>query len=195
MRPAALAGAGFVLLAVWVWPAPAFGLPPFTLFMLRHVVTIAIVAPLLVLAAPATFHRFAPSPLIATLLEFAIVWVWHLPALHERAAFSSTIFAGEQVSFLVAGVLLWASVLWAGNGLAGAGGLLITSMHMTLLGALLTLAPRPLYIATCLGPDPLADQQMGGMVMLAVATPVYLVAGLVLMYRVLSTPAQAEQAA
>ena len=47
---------------------------------------------------------------------------------------------------------------------------------MTLLGARLTLAPRVLYDPGCVGS--LAEQQLGGMMMLAIGTPVYLVAGL-----------------
>jgi putative membrane protein len=68
--------------------------------------------------------------------------------------------------------------------------MLLTSMHMTLLGALLILAQRPLYpSAVCGGP---ADQQLGGMIMLGIGTPIYLVAGVVLTARAL---AQAERAA
>jgi len=49
-------------------------------------------------------------------------------------------------------------------------------MHMTLLGALLTLAPRVLYVPGCVGS--LGEQQLGGMMMLAIGTPIYLIAGL-----------------
>jgi putative membrane protein len=61
--------------------------------------------------------------------------------------------------------------------------MLLTSMHMTLLGALLILAARPLYpSAICGGP---ADQQLGGMIMLGLGTPIYLLAGLILTARAL----------
>ena len=61
---------------------------------------------------------------------------------------------------------------------------------MTLLGALLALAPRPLYgdaAVTCLGVvlAPAVDQQVGGTVMLAVGAAVYLAGGLALMARTL----------
>jgi putative membrane protein len=82
------------------------------------------------------------------------------------------------------------AVLHPGRQLAGAGGMLLTSMHMTLLGALLILAARPLYpSAICGGP---ADQQLGGMIMLGLGTPIYLLAGLVLTARALG---QAERTA
>jgi putative membrane protein len=64
-------------------------------------------------------------------------------------------------------------------------------MHMTLLGALLILAPRDLYAEVCGLPPSLSGQQLGGMVMLAVGTPVYLLAGLALVARALN-PAEAR---
>lgn len=57
-------------------------------------------------------------------------------------------------------------------------------MHMTLLGALLVLAPSDLYAEIC-GRDPsLSGQQLGGILMLAIGTPIYLVGALVLAARV-----------
>jgi putative membrane protein len=159
--------------------------PGFATHMLRHMTVVALAPPLLVAGSPALSDRVV-SPLAATLLEFAVVWGWHLPALHEAARISGLWFAAEQGSFLVAGLLIWISVLRPGAELAGAGGLLLTSMHMTLLGALLILAGRPLYDAICYGGDALSDQQLGGMIMLGIGTPVYLVAGLTRMARLLA---------
>jgi putative membrane protein len=53
-------------------------------------------------------------------------------------------------------------------------------MHMTLLGALLALAPRPLYIhaETFSGLTSLEDQQLGGAIMLIVGGISYLTGGL-----------------
>ena len=60
------------------------------------------------------------------------------------------------------------------------GGLLLTSVHMTLLGVLLALTPRVLYEghahATAL--TPLRDQQLGGAIMLVVGGVAYMVGGL-----------------
>ncbi|SHF64583.1 putative membrane protein [Loktanella atrilutea] len=163
-----------LLLAIWVWPWEGWiGL--FPAHMVRHMGLVAVVAPLLVIGFPKATRIFAVSPLAATVFEFVIVWGFHLPALHEGAAFSTPAFVAEQTLFLLAGLCVWAGCL-RGGGLAGAGGLLLTSMHMTLLGALLTLAPRVLYVPGCVGS--LAEQQLGGMMMLAIGTPVYLIAGL-----------------
>jgi putative membrane protein len=91
----------------------------------------------------------------------------------------------EQVSFLGVGLLLWSSVLRADHRAAGIGALLLTSMHMTLLGVLIGLAPRPLYAAAdhhhLAGIDPLIDQQLAGVLMLLVGGASYFIGGLVLL--------------
>ena len=157
------------LIPVWALPLDAM-LGPFPAHMLRHMALVALIPPLLVAGLP---RLAAPPILIAAVVEFAVIWAWHAPALHEAAWFSSPVFALEQASFLAAGILTWASAMNAREPLAGAGGMLLTSMHMTLLGALLILSPTALY-SYC-GPE---AQQVGGMLMLAIGTPAYLAAGL-----------------
>lgn len=184
MASAAGLGAGGAVLALaWAWPAPS-PVWPFADHMVRHMAVVAVAAPLLALGFRGAALPAIP-PLLATLVEFAAVWGWHLPAAHG-AAQTATAYAAEQLSFLGAGLMLWLAVLHPGRQLAGAGGMLLTSMHMTLLGALLILAQRSLYpSAICGGP---ADQQLGGMIMLGFGTPIYLVAGLVLTAKALGAP-------
>ncbi|WP_375261688.1 cytochrome c oxidase assembly protein [Palleronia sp.] len=182
VRGAALILAVVVLLALYVLPLDPW-VGPFPAHMIRHMALVAVVPPLLVLGLP-PFP--APPVLVAAVIEFAAVWGWHAPALHEAAYFRPAIFVLEQVSFLAVGVMIWASALRTAEPLAGAGGMLLTSMHMTLLGALLILSPKALY-AYC-GPG---QQQIGGMIMLGIGTIVYLVAGLWLTARALT----AEEAA
>ncbi|HSQ13233.1 MAG TPA: cytochrome c oxidase assembly protein, partial [Candidatus Deferrimicrobium sp.] len=62
---------------------------------------------------------------------------------------------------------------------------LLTSMHMTLLGVLLALAPRPLFAHDTADAThalyslaALADQQLGGAIMLLVGGVAYLAGGL-----------------
>ncbi|SDE92025.1 cytochrome c oxidase assembly protein [Limimaricola pyoseonensis] len=178
MRPVPLILGLGLLAAVWLAPLTLWLGAEFAGHMLRHMVLVAVAAPLLVIGWPGLARGFALNPLIAAALEFAVVWAWHLPRAHGLAFTHTAWFAAEQASFLLAGLLVWAGCLRAGHPLAGAGGLLLTSMHMTLLGALLILAPRDLYSAWCgLMPD-LTGQQLGGILMLGIGTPVYLVAGL-----------------
>lgn len=67
-----------------------------------------------------------------------------------------------------------------GGGGAGVVALLFTSMHMTLLGALLALANRPLFAHApgTLSLSSLPDQQLGGAIMLLVGGVSYLAGGL-----------------
>lgn len=163
--------------------------------MLGHLTIVAVASPLLVLAALPTLERVREeslftNPLAASLFELVVVWGWHAPLLHHAARVHWLAFGAEQLSFLAAGLWLWGSCLRGvrrgRGGLAGAGALLFTSMHMTLLGALLSLSLRPLYGAHAAA---LADQQLGGILMLSVGGAAYLAGGLALLAGMLKEPA------
>jgi len=96
----------------------------------------------------------------------------------------------EQGAFLLCALWVWLCALGGDRAtrdrraLGGAGALLMTSMHMTLLGALLTLGPRAIYAHGTPGAwsaSALEDQQLGGMVMLLGAGSSYLLGALVLL--------------
>ena len=154
----------------------------FTLHMAWHMTLVAVIAPVVawkigrtpldpVRAAPALF-----SPLIACLVEFLVVWGWHLPALHDAARHNVAMFAAEQSSFAIAAIWLWMSILGGGaverRGRAATGiiALVLTFAHMTMLGALIALAPRVVYAHHAIT---LADQQLGGALMLLAGTIAY----------------------
>jgi len=178
--------AGLALLAVlWLLPLGRWLGADFPHHMLRHMGLVAVVAPLLVLGFPKVTAVFALSPLLGAVVEFVVVWGWHMPALHGWADGGLLGLVFEQASFALAGLLVWAGCL-RGEPLAGAGGLLLTSMHMTLLGALIILAPRDLYAAICGRAPDLDAQQVGGLLMLGIGTPIYLVAGLALVGKALN---------
>lgn len=146
-RGLAALAAGAALAAVWL-PDLEGRAGPFPAHMLRHMTLVAVAAPLIVLAAR-DHLRFVPHAAAAAAFEFAVVWGFHLPRAHGAAQAGGLWFAAEQGLFLTAGVAVWASALPPAAPLAGAGGLLMTSMHMTLLGALLVLAPADLYAEIC----------------------------------------------
>ncbi|QPM92315.1 cytochrome c oxidase assembly protein [Pseudooceanicola algae] len=177
MRWAFLAPGLGLLGLVWLLPLDDM-LPVFASHMLRHMTLVALAAPLIVLGLPRVADRLPVPPLAAALIEFVVVWGWHLPAPHAAGRLQTVGLVAEQASFLSAGLLVWTGCLRHDQPLAGAGGLLLTSMHMTLLGALLVLAPRDIYAAICGTAPDLGGQQIGGMLMLAMGTPVYLIAGL-----------------
>lgn len=210
MRTAPFALGCLVLAAIWAGPLPDLTTASFTAHMVLHVSLVAIAAPLLALSLAGT--RFDPSlraawlfaPLTALVLEFFVVWGWHAPAPHLAARVSDAGFAAEQVSFLCAGLLVWLSAFGGrpgdrGRAAGGVAAMLLTSMHMTLLGALFLLSPRvlcapPTDIDTLLRLTDLEDQQLGGTIMLAVGGLAYLAGGLVLARRLLLAPAGSQRA-
>jgi putative membrane protein len=186
------------LVGVWL-VLPLLAAHSFAVHMIMHMGVVALAAPLLALGLARSAHdpvRRAPrwfAPIPASLIELAVVWVWHAPALHHAARHLAWARALEQGSFLASGLLLWLAVLGGdertrdtrrGGGILA---LLLTSMHMTLLGALLALPPRALYVHG----EPagaLADQHWGGAIMLVVGGIVYLLGGLALTAGLLRTP-------
>lgn len=170
---------GALLALLWFGPLPALAGVSMTAHMLLHVAVAAVVPALLRVRTPMTF---GPPALAAVVLaELAVVWGWHLPVAHLWASLSPTGFALQQASFLVVGIALWSAADAAGR-LGGAAVLLVTAMHMTLLGVLLTLAPAVLYPGVCgggpFGLGPREDQQVAGVVMALLPPAVYLWAAL-----------------
>lgn len=195
---------GLLLLAL-AWLLLALGdAASFSIHMITHMAVVAGAAPLLAIGLSGSrFDRVSTSrhltPLLASMIELVTVWGWHLPALRALSEQMPLVRALEQACFLAAGLVLWLSCFGgAGRGqgerrLGGTLGLLFTSMHMTLLGALLSLSPRPLYgegFVTCFGTTLSAsqDQQIGGVVMLMVGAAVYLAGGVTLLARTLNAP-------
>lgn len=194
MRRCLVVAGLLTLAAVWFGPLPQLARGTFFAHMIMHMAVVAIAAPLLAIGiAGATLDPvrkvpllFAPIP--ASVLELVVVWAWHTPALHHAARHTTSGLLAEQVTFLFSGLLVWMSVFGgspggrAGRNATGIVALLLTSMHMTLLGALLALSPRPLYPhgGGFSGLTPLEDQHLGGAIMLIVGGLAYLIGGLVL---------------
>lgn len=202
LRPIAAGAALTILALLWLGPLLTTDAESFTAHMIAHMGVVAVAAPLLAIGVagtrfdPLRGHRFAPLAIIASLAELIVVWTWHAPTLRELARSSSLATAVEQASFLIVGLVLWLSCFGydpAGQdrrNAAGVIGLLMTSIHMTLLGVLLALTTRPLYgtePVTCLGYtlSAVTDQQLGGILMLLIGAAVYLAGGLALAARLL----------
>lgn len=201
------AGAATLAL-VWLGPLPRLAQEAFYAHMTMHMGVVAVAAPLLALGIAGSSYDPIPSfprlfmPIPASVLELVIVWAWHAPALHQTARHSAAGLAAEQVSFLAAGILVWLSAFGGRarrsrrQAALGVVGLLLTSMHMTLLGALLSLTPRPLYahLEGTASLTALEDQHLGGAIMLLVGAVSYLLGGLGLTVSLLkSSAAQPEE--
>lgn len=190
-----------LLLAAWVLVASQLGMAA---HMAAHMAVVALAAPMLAyglrgtIADPAVlWPRFA-SPIGWSIADGIIVWAWHVPGMRAFAMASPGGALLEQVCFLIAGLMLWSSALGARGAsapprrAAGIFALLFTSMHMTLLGALIGLAPRPLYAvhgampAEQLTGGYMADQQMAGVAMLVIGGAAYLAGGLAMLAELLA---------
>jgi putative membrane protein len=192
--------AGTALLAVvWLGPLPGLAREAFFAHMLMHMGVVAVAAPLLaigVAGGPLDLARDFPrlfAPIPASILELVIVWAWHAPLLHHAARNHVSAFMIEQGMFFAAGLFVWLSAVGgeplsiARRSAAGVVALLLTAMHMTLLGALLGLSPRPLYqhMQGFSGLTALDDQHLGGAIMLLIGGVSYLFGGLWLTIRLL----------
>ena len=203
MRMAFMLAAVAVLAVAWLGPLPDLARQSFAAHMTMHMAVVAVAAPLMAMAvsgsqvdpARAMPRLFAPIP--ASMIELVVVWTWHAPVLHHAARHQTGTLVIEQVTFLAAGLLLWIAAFGgardqhrfrAGPGIIA---LLFTSMHMTLLGALFALANRPVFQHATNEPvalAALADQHLGGAIMLLVGGASYLFGGLWLTAGVLRGP-------
>ena len=179
-------------------PLHEIGEQLFWVHMSQHEILMLISAPLLVLGRPLipflwalpqrwregmagigrdrtfrlTWAMFS-SPISAWLISALGLWVWHLPWLFDKTLQNDWIHAAQHTTFLLTALLFW----WPLTNPAprfGYGAAIIyvftTALHTSILGALLTFAPRPWYspyIATA--PlwhwTALEDQQVGGLIM------------------------------
>lgn len=182
MRRLWLAGALALGAALWWGPLPALAPESFAAHMLLHMAVAAGVAPLLAFGLARS--RWDPArrwprwllPVPASMLEFLVVWGWHTPSLHHLARHHSMGLALEQAIFLGASFLVWIASVGGGadrggsRAAAGLLGLLLTFMHMVLLGVLLAVTPRPLFPHGLADEAALADQHLGGVIMIVGAT-------------------------
>ncbi|RAK15308.1 putative membrane protein [Salipiger aestuarii] len=179
-------GIAVALLALlWVGPLPDLATGSMVLHMVLHLGVTALVPALWAPRLPMPAGAMALA--LGAIAEMVAVWGWHLPGPHMWARLDGVGFALEQASFLGAGMVLWAAARSAGA-FGGALVLLATTMHMTLLGALIGLSPRDLYGGICaghLGLSALQEQQVAGALMAGAGGAIYLLAALARLARAL----------
>jgi cytochrome c oxidase assembly factor CtaG len=213
-------GAGLAVLAVMlVLPLHAWGRLHFAPHMVEHGLLTMLAAPLLAAGRPGVpyllglpwswrgrvgrllandgvrqFWRRLVHPGVAWSLHGATLWLWHAPPLFEAALESEAVHYLQHLTLLVTALLFWASLLPrradTRSRIVAVFSLFATSIHATLLGALLTLSPTVWY-ARYVGAEgpgglsPLEDQQLAGLIMWVPYGVVYLVAALALLAAVL----------
>jgi putative membrane protein len=183
--PAGLAGVA-VLVVAFVSPLCALSAALFSARVVHHVLLIAVAAPLLALAFPATAARGATVPFV---LATVVLWLWHLPVAYDLALGNLVVYWLMQASLLATAVWFWRRVLHPRQSAGAAlGATFAAFVQMAMLGALLTLAPTQLYAIHAIAPmdwgfTPLTDQQLGGLIMWMPAGLPYLVIGGILARR------------
>jgi cytochrome c oxidase assembly factor CtaG len=211
---AAFALGWFTLALALLSPLHQLGGVLFSAHMAQHELLMVIAAPVIVLGRPVVPFLWAlpfswrralgalssaspvsrtwallTLPSIAWTLHAVAIWLWHAPVLYQATLSSESMHTVQHVSFLGTALLFWWALL---RGLqtrlarpATVIYLFTTAVHTSLLGALLTFAPRlwyPLYDAATApwGLTPLEDQQLAGVIMWVPAGLSYLIAALAL---------------
>ncbi len=167
-RNRAGAAAVAVLAIAFVSPLCALSSALFSARVVHHVLLIAMAAPLLALALP---QRRARSPALPFVTSTVLLWAWHVPAAYDAALSHVGVYWAMQLSLLGSAVWFWRAVFAPGRNPVDALAFVVAGFaQMGLLGAILTFAQTSLYAAHETAPMlwgllPLADQQLGGLVM------------------------------
>lgn len=136
--------------------------------------------------------RTVGGPVTVWLLHVAVVWLWHASVPYDAAVADPWLHVFEHATFLVTGVWFWRVIIGARGGATrvphGLGILLVFAMAMqsVFLSVIMTFARTPWYTsyATTTQPwglDPLADQQLAGVIMWVPAGAIHVGAALALL--------------
>jgi len=187
---AALAGATLT-------PLHTLGARSFTAHMGEHELIMLVAAPLLVWSRPlgvfiwafpgparqalATVSRsrvasglwaILTDPLVATAVQAAALWLWHLPSLFDLALRSEVWHAVQHLCFFVPALLFWTAMLAPRRSAwTIAACLFVTSMATGALGAFMAVSQSPWYAPyaalglAAFGLTPAEDQQLAGALM------------------------------
>lgn len=214
-------GGWLALAAAVVSPLHELGERSFAAHMVEHELLMLVAAPLLVLARPLSIMLWAfpasarkalgglsrtsllrgpwralTEPWTATILQIAALWIWHAPALFDRALDYPAWHLAQHLSFLVTALLFWSAMFEAKRGAKGLGApilcLFTTSLIGGALGALMALSQSPWFARYAelgmapFGLTPVEDQQLAGLLMWIPGGLVHAGAALVLVGRALS---------
>ncbi len=162
-----LAATGAIAVA-FISPICALSAILFSARVVHHVLLIAVAAPLLAMALPTVRPQRILVPFVVAVV---VLWIWHIPTAYDAALGNIAIYWVMQATLFASAFVLWRGILHPDQPTSRALCYVFGSyVQMAMLGALLTFAPDQLYAvhATApylLGTTPLADQQLGGLIM------------------------------
>ena len=179
----------------------------FSAHMVQHLALTLVFPPLLLYGTPAwvvrpllgsawvlRVARRATRPLAAGALFSAPITLWHVPQFYEAALEHHPLHIVQHLVFMATAVIMWWPILSPVPVLPRASYptqliyLFALGLPMSLAGALITLSERVLYPFYAAAPrvwglTPLADQQLGGLLMWVVGTIYLWVAASVVWFR------------
>jgi putative membrane protein len=134
---------------------------------------------------------FVSAPISAWLVSALALWIWHIPWLFDQTLRSDWIHAAQHTTFLVTALIFWWPLVNRSPALGYGGGVVYvftTILHTSVLGALLTFAPRAWYssyvvTAPAWHLSALEDQQIGGLIMWIPAGTLLLIVALTLLVK------------
>jgi putative membrane protein len=179
----------------------------------QHMILTLVAAPLVVAGRPLAAlaagiglglppgRGMRPAPLSATAVFAVLLWFWHAPGPYAATFASTAVYWAMHLSLFGAALWLWHGLFDSRPEtlIARIAAGVISSAQMGLLGALITLAPRPLYAPHALttaawGLSPLQDQELGGGIMWVPGCLVILALSLLSLWPAFAEPA-AQRAA
>ena len=187
----------FVAAAAFLSPICNLSVALFSARVTQHVVLTLIAAPLIALGRPEIAlawllpqgagqrRRTERFGVAASCAAFAAaMWTWHMPGPYDATLQNNLIYWLMHVTTFGSAMAMWHFLLVRDQSRAGAAvASVATGVQMSLLGALLTLAPSPLFVVHFSttwpwGLSPLQDQQLGGVVMWVLAGALFTAYGL-----------------
>jgi putative membrane protein len=163
----ALGAALLLVLAVLLPPLSGLAAQLFSVHMARHLLLVAIVAPLLVMGGA----QWAMRPAWVWCLFVGVFLFWHWPAAFRFSA-SHGLTVLELASLLAAATIFWSVALGEGTLGDGARALLVmtAAVVIDLPGVVMLFSPQafctlPGSDPQAFGLTPLQDQQLGGLLM------------------------------
>jgi len=139
------------------------------------------------------------NPIVAWTLGVGSMWFWHVPSVHDAVIASDSLYAAQQVSFVLIGIIFWWPVFAPVESrrlphLRSTLYLASACLGCTILGILLTFAGAGMY-AAYLNPQDVAgilpylrndlcitpgvDQQIAGLTMWVPGCMIYLTASMI----------------
>jgi putative membrane protein len=209
--------AGLLALAVALFsPLDRWGPQIFAAHMVQHELLMLVAAPLLVLGRPLVTilwalpqrartgtgylarnthlrrsWRVLSGAGLAWMLHAVALWGWHIPRLFNEAVRNPTLHELQHLTFVFTAALFWAGLFEERRREHRGAAILYlftTTVHTSVLGALITFAARAWYTTEPGGPaswglTALEDQQLGGLIMWVPGSLAYMAGALYLLAR------------